>query len=170
MIEYHNHTHNPHNPHNMCVLKVQSPRDFDLAIEHLKNNLCYCVKFYCILTQKQVQTFADLLQTDTNIREVYFLHTQVVRYDDEGLDAQDAKILTKALKVNKTLTQLCLVENNIRDEGVEALVKAIRVNPTLKVLDVRMNNLTRRGFELLTNQLYNHRPRMSIRYGELENN
>jgi Ran GTPase-activating protein (RanGAP) involved in mRNA processing and transport len=65
---------------------------------------------------------------------------------------------------------LYLVENNIRDEGVEALVKAIRVNPTLKVLDVRMNNLTRKGFELLTNQMYNYRPRMSIRYGELENN
>jgi hypothetical protein len=36
MNEYHNHTQNIHNPYNMCVLKVQSPQDFDLAIEYLK--------------------------------------------------------------------------------------------------------------------------------------
>ncbi|CAF1540164.1 unnamed protein product [Didymodactylos carnosus] len=82
--------------------------------------------------------------------ELQALHSiSEVKLRNLGIDEEDAQVLAKALKVNKTLTTLDLGGNQISARGGEALAEALKVNKTLTTLNLRSNQISARGDEAL---------------------
>jgi ABC-type protease/lipase transport system fused ATPase/permease subunit len=59
--------------------------------------------------------------------------------DAKASGDEEAKALAEALKTNKRLKILELMNNNIGDEGAKALAEALRENTTLKILELKFN-------------------------------
>ena len=63
------------------------------------------------------------------------------RFVSEG----DVVLVAEALKVNSTLTKLCLSDNGIGDQGATGLTEALKVNSALTVLDLDYNGIGDQG-------------------------
>ena len=86
-------------------------------------------------------------------REKRNVHLRLARVFGSGLELRDAFLrnqrlrevhiacLAEAVKVNTTLTQLDLRDNNIGDAGATSLAEAMKVNTTLTQLVLRQNNI-----------------------------
>ena len=64
---------------------------------------------------------------------------------NNNIGAAGAASLAEAMKVNTTLTQLTLSRNNIGAAGAASLAEAMKVNTTLTELDLRKNNVGAAG-------------------------
>ena len=81
------------------------------------------------------------------------VHVRLARVFGSGLELKSADVIHKtlrelhvaslpeAMKVNTTLTQLNLSENNIGDAGAASLAEALKVNTTLTQLHLRSDNI-----------------------------
>ena len=70
-----------------------------------------------------------------------------------NIDESGACHLSKALKVNGTLTTLNVSANDIGDSGAAHLSQALKVNGTLCSLNVTCNNIGVKGARLLSKAL-----------------
>ena len=64
-----------------------------------------------------------------------------------------AGILATALMKSPTLTSLCMGENSLKDEGVEAIAPLVKNNTALKELDIRGNYITIQGVQAICDAL-----------------
>ena len=90
-------------------------------------------------------------------REKSDFHVKLARVFGSGLELQNAKVnqatlgnvhiacLTEAMKVNTTLTQLLLYDNNIGAADATSLAEAMKVNTTLTQLDLSYNGIGAAG-------------------------
>ena len=68
----------------------------------------------------------------------------------QGIWMSEIEILCDCLKINNTLTEINLSNNNITDEGVESLAAAIKVNKTLQCLNISSNTIWSNGILALS--------------------
>ena len=74
-----------------------------------------------------------------------FLELQSLDFTSELTGKPDVVLLSEALKVNSTLTQLDLRRNDIGDKGATGIAKALKVNSTLTVLYLSGNDVGDQG-------------------------
>lgn len=73
------------------------------------------------------------------------------------IDANEAKALAEALKINKTLTELPLVSDPIGDEGATALAEALKINKTLTKLSLYDTQIGDVGAQALAESIKNNK-------------
>lgn len=96
-------------------------------------------------TEETVEIFTTL-QTNTSITSVKFNHNKNI-----GLDG--IRAIVSALKVNKTITQISLVGNNLCDQGAILIADAIVGNQVLQSISLVGNNIGPDGACVLFNAL-----------------
>ena len=65
----------------------------------------------------------------------------------------EIEILSGCFRINNTLTEINLSNNNITDKGIEKLAKAIKINMILQNLDISCNKISSDGILTLSNCL-----------------
>jgi len=100
--------------------------------------LCTAEQFY--LSQRSSSTISST-QNELISDHLGFVGSSI---GDNG-----AQALAEALKMNSTLTTLCLQNNSIGDIGAQALYQELQVNSTLTTLDLWQNSVTDKGAMIL---------------------
>ena len=120
-----------------------APEAFNLMCDVLKFNKTITNLRIASNITKSIQVIRDILKGGKMLKYLYL--------PGINLSNSDAKVISEALRVNKTLTHLDLSRNSIRTEGANFIFK--EVNKTLEVLDLGANNIESIDVELKDNVL-----------------
>ncbi|KJE91885.1 hypothetical protein CAOG_02949 [Capsaspora owczarzaki ATCC 30864] len=88
-------------------------------------------------------------------RELYDRVKNATRWLElcDMIDDEEAKAIAEALKVNTTLTAVCLDENQLDGAGAQAIAEALKVNTTLKDLYLWANWIGDAGAQAIAEAL-----------------
>merc|ERR1712062_218553 len=100
-------------------------------------------KDYHSLTMQNYVSIANILD------KLDFLDLNDPKDNVKGLidETSGLELLSKALEVNKTITEIYLGCNRIGDIGLEHLSKALEVNKTITTIKLSYNNIKNIGLE-----------------------
>ena len=83
-----------------------------------------------------LQQIADALQTNCQLTKLFLTHVNLFKTIKNG------PVLTKMLRLNKTLTHLELSYNGLSDSGACCIFRGLQQNATLIHLNLRNNGIT----------------------------
>ena len=90
-----------------------------------------------IITNKMADNLANILQHETQLQELYLIRNCLL--------ANNAIIIATALHSVKTLTVLCISDNNITDKATDDIATTVSHNINLQELNLGNNNLQASG-------------------------
>jgi len=118
---------------------IDLQKQTDSVEDFMKESNKYCVLDIDRNVQEEVLIeLFDSLKANKVLRILTLFHP-------ESFTSKGAKALAGLLKVNTSLTSLCIWESNIEDEGLEYIAEALKMNTSLVKLDLGWNNITSRG-------------------------
>ncbi|CAF1596356.1 unnamed protein product, partial [Didymodactylos carnosus] len=81
----------------------------------------------------------------TTIDKLKLGQVDVLHLSGKLASKEDTMAIAEALKINKTLTELWISQNNISDQGAMAIAEALKINKTLTELWIYENNISYQG-------------------------
>ena len=134
---------------NLNCLKLRSvslnDQNIGDIVESLKNHPTLTSLDLSFNHFRNLDHVSDLVRSTTCIRELFLGYQNV--WQAPKLDVTQ---LTRALKINSSLTKLSLARNKLNDGDAEVLASALLENTTLQDLDLRENKITDCGITSLT--------------------
>jgi Ran GTPase-activating protein (RanGAP) involved in mRNA processing and transport len=125
----------------------------------------FCLR-HCQVCAKGAKLLQEMMQAHRKLKEVRFVDSQFIQcslsqictgiqqnssilrlylVNTEIDDGHGSRCLSVMLKVNNTLEELYLCENQLGNEGIEAIADGLVANQTLKKLDLRSNGIEVEG-------------------------
>ena len=130
------------------ITNINPEIDKKIILQYENNQICelyYEKKFYRLFF-KNININYDIV---TAIAAILQINSPIIlkslELDENNINNYCIKILTEALKINRTLILLGLDNNNIGDEGAKVLAEALKQNSTLENLYINTNNISDEG-------------------------
>jgi hypothetical protein len=90
---------------------------------------------------------ADIIKQINNINNTY------LNFSNYDIDYTGAKLITEAIKNNKTLTEFDISNNKIGSVGAQYIAEALKINNTIKTLNISNNNIEDIGAQAIKEAL-----------------
>ena len=130
------------------ITNINHEIDKKIILQYENNQICelyYEKKFYRLFF-KNININYDIVIAIAAILQINSpIILKSLELDENNINNYCIKILTEALKINRTLILLGLDNNNIGDEGAKALAEALKQNSTLENLYINRNNISDEG-------------------------
>ena len=118
-------------------------KDYDR--DHIVTCLSECLKEDDMLLELNMSNNQIIRGRKKKIIEAISVNKTLLKLDASLMKIQDESYINDCLKINKSLKELNISENEITSNGAKEIATAIRVNTTLEKLDLSCNALSDDG-------------------------
>ena len=128
----------------------------DYDHDHIVTCLSECLKEDDILLELNMSKNWIIRGRENKITEAIAVNKTLLKLDASLTKMQDESCISDCLKINKSLKELNMSENEITSNGVKEIATAIRVNTTLEKLDLSHNKISNDGVNFISDGLKNN--------------
>ena len=129
-------------------------KDYDR--DHIVTCLSECLKEDDMLLELNMSNNQIIRGREKKIIEAIKVNKTLLKLDASLMKMQDESCISDCLKINKSLKELNMSENEITSNGAKEIATAIRVNTTLEKLDLSCNALSDDGVNFISDSLKNN--------------